>query len=67
MDCTEIRQKFVNYYKTKGFQIIPPLPLMQKHLPMSYVFSCTPPEPDTDTDKFVRTQTCFRHFDVDAA
>jgi len=67
MDCTEIRQKFVTYYKTKGFRLIPPLPLVQKNLPMSYVFSCTPPEPDTDADKFVRTQTCFRHFDVDAA
>jgi len=67
MDCTEIRQKFITYYKTKGFHFVPSLPLLQKNLPMSYVFSCTPPEPDSDADKFVRSQTCFRHFDVEAA
>ena len=67
MDCTEIRQKFVTYYKSEGFRFVSPIPLLQKNLPMSYVFSCTPPEPDTDTDKFVRTQTCFRHFDMGTA
>lgn len=73
MDCQEISRNFVNYYESQGFRFIPPAPMLQKNLPMSYVYSCTPPEPDSDPEnpnymgnKFVRHQTCFRHFDVDA-
>lgn len=68
MDCPQIRQEFVRYYQAQGFQSVPPASMLSPSKPMSYIFSCNPPDPpDTPNpseNKFVRIQPCFRHFDM---
>jgi len=68
MDCPQIRQEFVRYYQSQGFQSVPPASMLTPSKPMSYVFSCNPPDPpettETSENKFVKIQSCFRHFDM---
>ncbi|MDM8549435.1 alanine--tRNA ligase-related protein [Desulfobacterales bacterium HSG2] len=74
MECAEIRQQFVKYYEDHGFRFLPRTPILQSSSPMSFVFSCYPPDPESSPtkekgrsgNKFVMVQDCFRHFDLDS-
>jgi alanyl-tRNA synthetase len=74
MHCAEIRQKFVEYYRSLGFQLLPRAPMLHPSIPMSFVMSAGLVQVETSLansknrpgDKFVLVQNCFRHFDLHA-
>ncbi len=73
MKASEIRQRFVDYYKELGFQLLPRAPLLHSSIPMSFVMSAGLVQIETSLssaekrpgNQFVLVQECFRHFDLD--
>ena len=39
MHCSEIRQRFINYYQQRGFHLLPRAPMRHPSIPMSFVMS----------------------------
>jgi len=74
MNCTGIRQRFIEYYQQLGFQFLPRAPMLHSSIPMSFVMSAGLVQVETSLanaqnrtgNKFVLVQDCFRHFDLDA-
>lgn len=70
MHCTEIRQRFIEYYQHLGFWLLPRAPMLHPSIPMSFVMSAGLVQVETSLakadhrsdDKFVLVQDCFRHF-----
>lgn len=64
---------FLEYYRSKGCQIMPGGSLIDAGIPMSFVMSagftqierCTALAPEHARDGFALLQNCFRHFDLD--
>ena len=73
MRSSEINKKFVEYYKTENFQLLPRAPMLDDSIPMSFVMSAGLVQVEKslekiqtrETDKFVLVQDCFRHFDLE--
>ena len=73
METAEIRNKFVDFYASKGFRALPRAPMVDDSIPMSFVMSAglvqveqsLAHEQVRDSNKFVLVQDCFRHFDLD--
>ena len=72
MHCTDIRQRFIDYYQHLGFRLLPRAPMLHPSIPMSFVMSAGLVQVETSLanaehrsgDKFVLVQDCFRHFDL---
>ena len=73
MNSSEIRHRFVDYYKGMGFHLLPRAPMLHPSIPMSFVMSAGLVQVETSLaraeerrgDQFVLVQECFRHFDLD--
>lgn len=73
METTEIREKFVDFYTSRGYRSLPRAPMVDDSIPMSFVMSAglvqveqsLAHEQVRDSNKFVLVQDCFRHFDLD--
>jgi alanyl-tRNA synthetase len=73
MHCAEIRQRFVEYYQQRDFQLLPRASMLHPSIPMSFVMSAGLVQVETSLaktknrsgNKFVLVQDCFRHFDLD--
>lgn len=74
MHTFEIRQTFLSFYQHMGFFLLPSAPMLHPSTPMSFVMSAGLPqievglanfEDHPKTCKYVLTQNCFRHFDVE--
>jgi len=73
MNSSEIRQRFVDYYRGLGFHLLPRAPMVHPSIPMSFVMSAGLVQIETSLaqvkdrpgDQFVLVQECFRHFDLD--
>ena len=73
MNSSEIRRRFVAYYKDLDFRLLPRAPMLHPSIPMSFVMSAGLIQVETslahaedrDGDRFVLVQECFRHFDLD--
>ena len=73
MYSSEIRRRFVDYYKGLGFYVLPRAPMLHPSIPMSFVMSAGLVQIETSLaqvedrpgDQFVLVQECFRHFDLD--
>jgi len=73
MRTSEIRDKFVEYYKAENYQLLPRAPMVDDSIPMSFVMSAGLVQVEQslarakmrDSNKFVLVQDCFRHFDLD--
>ena len=39
MDCAEIRQRVVEYYQQRGYQLLPRAPMLHPSIPISFVMS----------------------------
>ena len=73
MDTAEIRNKFVDFYTSKGYRALPRAPMVDDSIPMSFVMSAglvqveqsLAHEQIRDSNKFVLVQDCFRHFDLE--
>jgi len=73
MHSSEIRRRFVDYYKGLGFYVLPRAPMLHPSIPMSFVMSAGLVQIETSLaqvedrpgDQFVLVQECFRHFDLD--
>jgi len=73
MHASEIRQRFVDYYKRRDFYLLPRAPMIHSSIPMSFVMSAGLIQVETSLahaeerggDRFVLVQECFRHFDLD--
>lgn len=69
----DIRQRFVEYYNSLGFQLLPRAPMLHPSTPMSFVMSAGLVQVETalantterSHNKFVLVQDCFRHFDIE--
>jgi len=73
MNASEIRRRFVDYYKGLGFHLLPRAPMLHPSIPMSFVMSAGLVQVETSLaraeerpgDQFVLVQECFRYFDLD--
>ncbi|MBE2220699.1 MAG: hypothetical protein IAF02_04120 [Anaerolineae bacterium] len=73
MQPQEVRRRFVSFYQKRGFQLLPPAPMIHPSIPMSFVMSAGLVQVETSlaqaeqklVDKCVLVQQCFRHFDLD--
>jgi alanyl-tRNA synthetase len=73
MDTTEIRQRFVDYYKDIGYQSLPSSPMIDSSIPMSFVMSAGLVQVENslarstkrEGNRYVLVQNCFRHFDLE--
>ncbi|MDJ0706378.1 MAG: alanine--tRNA ligase-related protein [Leptolyngbyaceae cyanobacterium MO_188.B28] len=73
LSTQEIRNRFVTYYQSQGFQPLPRASLLHPSIPMSFVMSAGLAQvemalslsPSSSGQKFVLVQDCFRHFDLD--
>lgn len=73
MNASEIRRRFVDYYKELGFCLLPRAPMLHPSIPMSFVMSAGLVQVETSLaqaekrpgDQYVLVQECFRHFDLD--
>ena len=73
MNSSQIRQRFVDYYKGLGFHLLPRAPMLHPSIPMSFVMSAGLVQVETSLsraeersgDQFVLVQECFRYFDLD--
>ena len=69
----EISQRFLDYYKNLGYQLLPSASLMDDSIPMSFVMSAGLVQIELSLarnrvksdNKFTLMQNCFRHFDLD--
>ncbi|NEO87092.1 MAG: hypothetical protein F6J87_22955 [Spirulina sp. SIO3F2] len=69
----EIRNRFIDYYQSQGFQMLPRASLLHPSIPMSFVMSAGLAQvemalslsPSSLGQQFVLVQDCFRHFDLD--
>ena len=74
MHCADIRQRFIDYYRQREFQLLPRAPMLHPSIPMSFVMSAGLVQIETSLanarrrpgQKFVLVQDCFRHFDLEA-
>jgi len=73
LSVQKIRNRFVAYYQSEGFQILPRASLLHPSIPMSFVMSAGLVQvemalsslPSSSGQQFVLVQDCFRHFDLD--
>lgn len=73
MQYSEIRRRFIEYYRQRGFQSVPRAPMLHPSIPMSFVMSAGRTQIDDAIaagtyragDQYVLLQPCFRHFDLD--
>lgn len=73
MNIAEIRQRFVGYYESMGFQSLPSAPMIDPSIPMSFVMSAGLVQVENSLAKtnqregnqYVLVQNCFRHFDLE--
>jgi len=73
MNASEIRRRFVDYYRALDFHLLPRAPMVHPSIPMSFVMSAGLVQIETSLaqveerpgDQFVLVQECFRHFDLD--
>lgn len=73
MQCHEIRQSFVAYYRSLGFLVLPRAPILHDSVPMSFVMSAGLVQIETAlaqlaeraSNTYVLVQECFRHFDIE--
>ena len=73
MKSSEIATVFVDFYKNRGFEVLPQAPLMDSSIPMSFVMSAGLVQIERSLsksriekrDKYVLVQKCFRHFDIE--
>lgn len=73
MECAEIRRRFIEHYRQRGFQLLPRAPMLHPSIPMSFVMSAGLVQVETSLaatkhaagNKFVLVQDCFRHFDLE--
>lgn len=72
IDCNAISEAFLALHKQDGFACLPPSSLLHASVPMSFVMSAGLIQVENDLEqiiaetggKFVFTQPCFRHFDM---
>jgi alanyl-tRNA synthetase len=73
MDSAQISQQFAEYYKARGFYLLPRAPMLDPSIPMSFVMSAGLVQIETSLaqssnrpgNQFVLVQNCFRHFDLE--
>jgi alanyl-tRNA synthetase len=73
MKSDEIRNSFVKYYESMGYEVLPSTPMIDPSIPMSFVMSAGLVQVEsslqelgkTYRNRFVLVQKCFRHFDLD--
>ncbi|MEO0128712.1 MAG: alanine--tRNA ligase-related protein [candidate division WOR-3 bacterium] len=67
MKIKELRLRFIEFYRSKGYTLYPPSSLISQEFPytylasldMKYITNCL-----TKAERIVIVQDCFRHFDV---
>jgi alanyl-tRNA synthetase len=73
MRTSEIRQRFIDYYKAEDYWLLPRASMLDDSIPMSFVMSAGLVQVEQslakqnarDSNRFVLIQDCFRHFDLD--
>lgn len=73
MRSVEICNAFVEFYKRRGYNLLPSASLLDPSIPMSFVMSAglvqveksLAQSENGDGNQYVLVQKCFRHFDVD--
>ncbi len=74
MKSVPISQQFAEYYKARGFYLLPRAPMLDPSIPMSFVMSAGLVQIETSLarssnrpgNQFVLVQNCFRHFDLES-
>lgn len=69
----DIRRRFISYYQSENFQVLPRASLLHPSIPMSFVMSAGLAQvemslsvlPEQSGKQFILVQDCFRHFDLD--
>ena len=73
MNCSAIRQQFVDFFDEQDFKLLPPAPMLHPSIPMSFVMSAGLVQVETvlsqlnleQGERFTLIQNCFRHFDLE--
>jgi len=73
MRTSEIRQRFIDFYKAEDYRLLPRASMLDDSIPMSFVMSAGLVQVEQslakqsirDGNRFVLVQDCFRHFDLD--
>lgn len=73
MRTSEIREKFIQYFESEGYQLLPRASMLDDSIPMSFVMSAglvqversLARDPNRSGERFMLVQDCFRHFDLD--
>ncbi|MFZ5822667.1 MAG: alanine--tRNA ligase-related protein [Chloroflexota bacterium] len=73
MRTSEIRQRFIDFYKAEDYRVLPRASMLDDSIPMSFVMSAGLVQVEQslakqnarNSNRFVLVQDCFRHFDLD--
>lgn len=73
MDCSDIRQRFVDFFDEQDFQLLPAMPMLHPSIPMFFVMSAGLVQVESVLSsselkqgrRFTLIQNCFRHFDME--
>jgi alanyl-tRNA synthetase len=74
MKSFEISDRFVHYYQSNGFELLPSASLLDPSIPMTFVMSAGLVQVEMSLeqlghskgDSYVLSQKCFRHFDLNS-